>query len=312
MMLARIGPRSTPDHRQSDKIQIDRVRPQRIVPRINTLNLAANLSHPTILKISVFCLLACLVSTSVQAIIIRHDRDKQRFLNLGKRYPSTVTLRRTDGQNGLGGEGTLIAARWVLTAAHVATDLGPDDLVEVRGKIYRIKQVVCHPDWHKDADMPTDIALVQLAEPVTDVVPARPYSGTDEEGMIATFVGRGGIGTGLTGPVTEDRRIRAATNRVESTRDVFPALAKHAEGSQLRFRFDAPGDPHVTPLEGISGPGDSGGPAYIKLRGVLYVIGVSSGQDNRPTRQGRYGVFEYYVRVSHFSNWIYHVIETAM
>jgi Trypsin len=266
------------------------------------------------LRVAAFSLLVCLFSAPGQAIVVRHDRDEQDFLNLGKHFPSTVTLRRADGRSGLGDEGTLIAARWVLTAAHVATELGPGDLVEIHGKIHRIKRVVCQPDWHKDADMQTDIALVQLATPVTDVVPARPYSGTDEEGMIATFVGRGGIGTGLTGPLTEDRRIRAATNRVESTRDVFPAIAKHAEGSQLRFRFDAPGDPHVTLLEGISGPGDSGGPAYIKRRGVLYVIGVSSGQDNRPTnhQQGRYGVFEYYVRVSHFSDWIHRVIGTAM
>jgi hypothetical protein len=51
----------------------------------------------------------------------------------------------------------------------------------------------------------------------------------------------------------EDRRLRAATNRVEK-----------ADGPFLQFRFDAPEDPNVTDLEGISGPGDSGGPAYIE------------------------------------------------
>jgi hypothetical protein len=126
--------------------------------------------------------------------------------------------------------------------------------------------------------------------------------------MVVTFVGRGATGTGLTGQQLEDRRLRAATNRVESTLDVFPMTSARgqypAEGFQLRFRFDAPGDPNVTALEGISGEGDSGGPAYITRDGVLYVIGVSSGQDPRPTKLGRYGVFEFYVRVSHFADWI--------
>src|SRR2546423_1874185 len=112
------------------------------------------------LRIAAFSLLVCLFSAPGQAIVVRHDRDEQDFLNLGKHFPSTVTLRRADGRSGLGDEGTLIAARWVLTAAHVATGLGPGDLVEIYGKIHRIERVVCHPDWHKDADMPTDIALV--------------------------------------------------------------------------------------------------------------------------------------------------------
>ena len=89
--------------------------------------------------------------------------------------------------------------------------------------------------------------------------------------------------------------MRAATNRVE-----------RAEGSLLQFRFDAPGDPGATELEGISGPGDSGGPAYAETDGVRYVIGVSSAQDSRPAdrKVGRYGVLEFYARVSHFADWI--------
>ena len=113
--------------------------------------------------------------------------------------------------------------------------------------------------------------------------------------MMVTFVGRGGNGTGLTGPAAEDGRVRAATNRVE-----------RAEKSLLVFRFDAPGEAGATELEGISGPGDSGGPAYIDRGGVRYVIGVSSAQDSRPTgrQPGRYGVLEMYTRVSHFAEWI--------
>jgi hypothetical protein len=247
------------------------------------------------MRATVAFLMAILAWISADAIVVRHDREEQRYLNLASDFPATVTVRRADGRNGLGDEGTLIDARWVLTAAHVAADLGPGDLAEVRGTIHHIARVVRHPDWHSEADVKADVALLQLVEPVTDITPARLYTGTDEQGLIATFVGRGGTGTGLTGPVREDRRLRAATNRVE-----------RAQGSTLRFRFDEPADADATDLEGISGPGDSGGPAYIQRDGATYVIGVSSGQDSRPAgrQRGHYKVLEYYARVSSFATWI--------
>jgi Trypsin len=258
------------------------------------------------------CLFVGLVPSMSQAIVVRHDRDIKLFIQLAREFPSTVMLRHVNSADGYGGEGTLIAPGWVLTAAHVATDLGPGDAVTVDGHIHRIQRVVIYPDWHQDADMPVDIALVQLDEPVADVEPARIYSGSDEEGMIATVVGRGQRGTGLTGPIPKEGLIMAATNRVESTLDVFPGTDARgqypAEGFQIRFKFDAPGKPNVTELEGISGGGDSGGPAYVKRDGVLYVIGVSSGQDRRHLKVGTYGVFEYYVRVSHFAGWIRSVV----
>jgi len=113
--------------------------------------------------------------------------------------------------------------------------------------------------------------------------------------MTLTFVGMGRHGTGLTGPTTDDSTMRAATNRVHTV-----------EGTQLVFRFDAPGDPEVTTLEGISGDGDSGGPAYLERDGTIYVVGVSSAQDSRPAgkKPGRYGVLELYPRVSSFAPWI--------
>jgi secreted trypsin-like serine protease len=75
----------------------------------------------------------------------------------------------------------------------------------------------------------------------------------------------------------------------------------------LQFRFDAPGDAGTTALEGISGEGDSGGPAYFERDRVVYVVGVSSGQDPRPAdgHVGHYGVLEYYPRVSAYADWIH-------
>ncbi|NOT09981.1 MAG: trypsin-like serine protease [Gemmatimonadales bacterium] len=236
-----------------------------------------------------------LLAAPTSTIVRRHDRDDQAFLDLALRYPSTVTVRKARDRGEPGDAGTLIDPRWVLTAAHVAANLAPGDIAEVGGTSYRIEQVVRHPDWRSNADLRSDIALLRLTEPVTGITPVSIYTGSDEVGMVVTFVGRGGTGTGLTGPVAEDGRLRAATNRVD-----------RAEGSLLQFRFDAPGDSGVTDLEGISGPGDSGGPAYADRNGVRYVVGVSSGQDSRPAnrKEGHYKVLEYYPRVSYFANWI--------
>jgi hypothetical protein len=239
---------------------------------------------------------AVVASSPAAAIVIRHDVDDSKFVELAQRFPAVASVRCADGSCGLGAESTLIDARWLLTAAHVATALRQGDIAEIGGEVYPIERVVLHPDWHSEADIHVDIALVKLARPVADVAPVTLYSGADEVGMLAVFVGRGGTGTGLTGPVAEDLRLRAATNRVESA----------VNDSLLRFRFDAPGEPGVTELEGISGPGDSGGPALIERDGALFVIGVGVGQNARPAdgKRGHYKVLEFYTRVSTFAAWV--------
>ena len=136
------------------------------------------------------------------------------------------------------------------------------------------------------------------------ITPAQIYDDEDEVGAVAVFVVRGGTGTGLTGYVSEDRRLRAATNRVESV----------VNSSLLRFRFDAAGDPDVTDLEGISGPGDSGGPAFVERNGSIYVIGVGVGQNARPAngQRGHYRVLELHTRISAFSSWIRPTLAAAV
>ena len=195
--------------------------------------------------------------------------------------------------------GKLIDPNWVLTAAHVAQLVSVSEAILVAGNIYRIAQIVLHPAWspdhngdHNNLRELTDLALIELAEPVTDVEPVPLYEGQDELGQVVIFVGRGHFGTGHTGPTDADGHVRAATNRVEM-----------AKNQWLVFRFDLPST--ATDLEGISGPQDSGGPAFIETDESFFLAGVSCWQDSRQQgRQGLYGVWEYYARVSNYIDWI--------
>ena len=95
-----------------------------------------------------------------------------------------------------------------------------------------------------------DIALVRLAQPVTDIVPVAIYKDSDEPGQIVKIIGKGATGTGAHGhdPGGPNRtELRHAFNRITS-----------AHGRWLCYVFDEP--PSALPLEGITSNGDSGGP----------------------------------------------------
>ncbi len=236
-------------------------------------------------------LVGLLLLESASPIVMRHDVDRARYLELARESGGSFAAVG-------GGCGTFIRRAWILTAAHVARTVRVGRHVTVNGIDYAIKRRVIHPEFEIDRAVLNDIALLELDRAVPDIEPARLYGESDEVGKQIVFLGTGWAGTGDTGMVDgaidKAPRLRAAQNRADGSKPGY-----------LRFTFDAPDSPGALPLEGISGPGDSGGPALLFEDGQAYIVGVSSHQDRRGARtEGLYGAYEYYTRVSEFRAWI--------
>jgi hypothetical protein len=225
------------------------------------------------------------------AIIRRHDVPDSAFVQRGREFGSVAHLYLPTPKGAADGEGTLIAPRWVLTAAHVGREIRPGHRVTVGARQIAVDSIVIHPQWNDGGAH--DVALLRLTMAATQE-PAKLYRDSTERDRVVVLLGYGDFGTGETGPEGNDRQVRGATNRIDEATDLW-----------LKFAFDPPGHPRTTPLEGVSGPGDSGGPAYLDDTRGEVLVGVSSGQSTRAARgPGHYGVVEYYVRVSRYISWI--------
>ncbi len=239
-------------------------------------------------------LITVVMASSALAVVVRHDRDLERTLELGQSYPYV-------GAAG-GGSGTLVAPRWVLTAAHVVENFSPFDFgVRFGDREVRVVRTFIHPGeeetpWDRRTH---DIALLYLEQAI-DIPPARLYSGDAELGKTGTIVGVGFFGTAETGPTQRDGRRRAVTNRILDMEEFW-----------LKVIFSRP--PGGTDLEGVEAPGDSGGPLLIEVEGTTYVAGVGSYAEffDAEGDEGTYGVLDFYSRVAAYTNWIESILKAV-
>lgn len=224
---------------------------------------------------------------SAEAIIRRHDLDDSAYIVEATEYPAMVDLLEPGDCIA-----TLIAPTWLITAAHCAEHFVLPGTLTIADNTFEVEAVKLPTTWQDDLD---DIALIQLKEAVTDVAPIGLYTQSDEVGQTVWFVGRGDTNTGLQGQsgASVDGKTRRASNTIVA-----------ADNWWIEFVFNSPEDSEVTELEGISGDGDSGGPALIETLDGLKIAGLSSYQDEGNHNLGTYGVGEYYTRVSQYQAWL--------
>ncbi len=240
--------------------------------------------HKECMRIFLSVLLLSL-SLSVSAIVIRHDVDDKKYRAEATDFAPLARLY-VDGAHG-----SLIKADWIVTAAHATFCIHSGSYLQLKNGYHKVERVFVHKDYQPGKSH--DIALIKLVTPIKDIKPASLYEHTDEVAKITWFIGIGGTGNGLTGQTLDNNQnrgvLRKAQNKIEQ-----------AEGPLLTFKFDR--DDAALPLEGVSGSGDSGGPAYFTIDGTQYLLGISSRVEGGNI--GKYGVTEVYSRVSFFKPWI--------
>jgi len=242
-----------------------------------------------ILRSFLACCAAC-CALPAAALLMRPDRDEAEYLELASRYTSSVAL----GEGG--GEGVLIAPRWVLTAASAARtmqDAKPYPGLSIAGRTHAIQSFHIHPEWKPGGH--SDIALILLREPVAAIAHTPIYRGTDEAGKGVVIVGHGFAGRIGEKPPGErgDSRARAAINTVDRLSPL---------GISLRIK--PPED--ASDLQGAAAPADAGGPAYIEDGAGLFVagIGFAIADTSGDGIAGNAGDWDLYTRVSSFAEWI--------
>lgn len=239
----------------------------------------------------ILILLTTLITPLVGAIVIRHDVSDETYHAELSDFPPLATLYN------IGVHGTLIHPEWVVTAAHAVFCMNPGQKIKVGNELVSISNRYTYPKYQLGGEH--DIALINLNSPVTNVKPADIYNGNTESGVVTWFIGVGGTGTGKVGQTISYKenngQLRKAQNKIIDTTD-----------TDIVFKFEKGLNGEA--LEGVSGNGDSGGPAFIKSGSNYVLFGVSSRTDSWFYDVGEYGVTELYTRVSSYNDWIQQVI----
>jgi len=259
---------------------------------------------------------------SAQAAVMRDDVPSSEYeaFAADMRFNSVGCIYTATPNGSFRGSGVLIAPQWVLTAGHMMVDdLGGGPVSEMRfytgTDINNYDHLVYADAWSpfpgysmtgSPAGVGSDIGLVHLATPITDITPAERFWGTDQPNTTLYMAGYGkpGIATGNAGAnwLPFDGKKRAGSNVGDHFGGIENGGIWWIEPQYWTVRFDPPGWGGEQPLEWQSSPGDSGGGWFADINGRSQLVGINDfsvssidyGYNSRSAA----------IRVSLYNDWI--------
>ena len=198
--------------------------------------------------------------------------------------------------------GTLIAPRFVLTAAHCAVDGASGAIIigqsggrfMLGGVTYRSVHVYANPTYHGDRSQEVegaiDLCIFELSQDVPGTTPAPLYRQVPTVGTQLTLVGYGEQGTGAKGSdgsLPKSGTVNFGHTPIDIVTDTF-----------IKWNFNNVPPPNQ---ESNTAPGDSGGPQFITVDSVMYVASVTSGGTSS---RSMFGDLSYNTRVDIATGWI--------